>query len=291
MIPVRRSSLSLYLLDLQSKGRIVFTREEAELALGLSHGAFLDAAERLQHKGYLFAPRRGFYVIVPPQYLAWGAPPPAWYIDDLMKHLGTQYYVGLLKAAELRGASHQAVMEFQVIAGKPMPKIRAGRSVIAFYYRKDLSEVGAGIEDHKTDTGNMRLSSAELTALDLVRYPHAAGGLDNIATILTDMADRLDPEKLASLAGAFERSVIQRLGYMLDRIRPDGHLTGPLHERLSLSPMTAGRSWFAGCREATYDPPSMIPRMNIVLHARELCRALGRDAPDRARSDDQSSGS
>jgi hypothetical protein len=42
----------------------------------------------------LLNPRRGFYVVVPPQYLSWGAPPPSWYIDDLMRHEGHSYYVG-----------------------------------------------------------------------------------------------------------------------------------------------------------------------------------------------------
>ncbi len=58
----------------------------------------------------------------------------------------------------------------------------------------------------------MKISSVELTMLDLVRYPHAAGGLDNIATIISDLADRIDAGKLASLSAAYERSVNQRLG-------------------------------------------------------------------------------
>ena len=42
----------------------------------------------------------GFYVVVPPQHASWGAPPPSWYIDALMRREGRPYYVGLLKAAE-----------------------------------------------------------------------------------------------------------------------------------------------------------------------------------------------
>jgi predicted transcriptional regulator of viral defense system len=213
----RRTALSSYLTSLLSTGRVVFSREEAQEALGVNPGAFLDAAERQQHKQHLISPRRGFYVIVPPQYLAWGAPPPQWYIDDLMRHEGRPYHVGLLKAAELHGATHQAVMEFQVITDKRLPTIRAGRAAITFHYRKDMAAVSAGIEDRKTDTGRMKMSSVELTVLDLVRYPHAAGGLDNIATVIGDLAERIAAVKLATLSAAFERSVIQRLGYLLDR--------------------------------------------------------------------------
>jgi predicted transcriptional regulator of viral defense system len=126
-------------------------------------------------------------------------------------------YVGLLKAAEPHGATHQAVMEFQVVTNKRLPEIRAGRSAITFHYRKDMGAVSEGIEDRKTDTGRMKVSSIELTLLDLVRYPHAAGGLDNIATIISDLSDRIDAAKLAARAAAFEQSVLQRLGYLLER--------------------------------------------------------------------------
>jgi predicted transcriptional regulator of viral defense system len=157
-------------------------------------------------------------VIVPPQYLALGAPPPSLYIDSLMRHERRPYYVGLLKAAELYGASHQAVMQYQVVTDKRLPKIRAGRSIIVFYYRKDMDEVADGLAEHKTDTGFIKVSSLELTMLDLLRYPHAAAGLDNIATVLSDLGSDCDPDKLAVQSIAFERTVIQRLGYLLDSL-------------------------------------------------------------------------
>jgi predicted transcriptional regulator of viral defense system len=231
MIPLQRSPISSYVTDLLSAGRVVFSREEAESTLGISRGAFLDAAEGLQRKRYLIRPRQGFYVVVPPYYSFWGAPPAGWYIDDLMRHEGHPYYVGLLKAAELHGAAHQAVLEFQVITDKRMQRIRAGRSIIAFYYRKEMKTIESGVENRKTDTGRMRISSVELTALDLVRYPHAVGGLDNIATVLSELAGKIDPDKLGALAQSFERSVGQRLGYLLSRVGHEDR-TIALHEHL-----------------------------------------------------------
>jgi predicted transcriptional regulator of viral defense system len=220
---------------LLSMGGVVFSAEEARKALGVSHGALLDAAERQQRKKHLVSPRRGFYVIVPPQYLSWGAPPPPWYIDDLMRHEGRPYYVGLLKAAELHGATHQAVMEFQIVTDKRLPKIHVGRSAITFYYRKNMAAASKGIEDRKTDTGRMNISSVELTLLDLVRYPHAAGGLDNIATIISDLADRIDAGKLATLSETYERSIRQRLGFLLDRFGQPPR-TAALHAALPQGP-------------------------------------------------------
>ncbi len=113
-----RTNLSSYMTHLLSQGQIVFTDEQAQHVLQIGKGALLDAAQKQQRRNYLIMPRRGFYVIVPPQFLSMGAPPPSWYIDALMAHEQRPYYVGLLKAAELHGATHQAVMEFQVITDK-----------------------------------------------------------------------------------------------------------------------------------------------------------------------------
>jgi predicted transcriptional regulator of viral defense system len=218
MVHDQRSALSAYMASLLATGRVVFTGGEAAQALGVGRGAFLDAAERLQRRHHLLNLRQDFYVVVPPQFASWGAPPPPWYIDALMRHIGEPYYVGLLKAAELHGATHQAVMEFQVVTGKRLSKIRAGRNLIAFYYRKDMAAAADGIEDRKTDTGIMRVSGAALTALDLLRYPRAAGGLDNVATVLADLAEKIDGNQLGALSAVAERPIVQRLGYLLDRL-------------------------------------------------------------------------
>jgi len=233
MLHDQRSALSSYVSSLLSQGRTVFTAKEAEEALGVGHGAFLDAAERLQRRQALLSPRQGFYIVVPPQYSSWGAPPPAWYIDALMQYENQTYYVGLLKAAELHGATHQAVMEFQVISSKRLPKIRAGRNLIVFYFRKDTKIVQAGVENRKTDTGTMRVSSPALTAFDLLRYPQASGGIHNVATVLSDLGQKIDPEQLGALSVNMERPIIQRLGYLLDYLGYEA-LTGPLMAVLQL---------------------------------------------------------
>jgi hypothetical protein len=142
-----------------------------------------------------------------------------------MRHEGHPYYVGLLKAAELHSATHQAVMAFQVLTDKRIAKIRAGRSIISFVYRKDMPRVVGAAIDHKTDTGRMKISSPELTALELVRYARIAGTTDSIATILSDLGAKLRPQALAKLAPAFERTVIQRLGYLLDYVKQPKYAT------------------------------------------------------------------
>ena len=210
MMLKERQTLSAYMDRLLSNGQVAFTSDEAKQALRLKHRAFLDAAERQQRQQRLISLRHGFYVVVPPQYLSWGAPPPALYIDDLMRHEGHPYYVALLKAAELHGATHQAVMEFQVATEKRLPRIHA-----AFALNFPLPEEHrGGSKRNREEENRNRLhehSSPELTVLDLVRYPRASGGIDNIATIIADLGGKLDIAKLAGLTRQFELSVIQRL--------------------------------------------------------------------------------
>ena len=105
----------------------------------------------------------------------------------------------------------------------------AGRSTIFFHFRKHMETVNGGIEDRKTDTGMMKVSSAALTALDLLRYPQASGGVDNIAMVLSDLRQEIDPKQLAALSAVVERPVVQRLGHLLDHFGHDV-LTEPMLE-------------------------------------------------------------
>jgi predicted transcriptional regulator of viral defense system len=259
--------LSSHLDDLLSCGKIVFSREEAMRTLGVGRGAFLDSAERLQRQGRLISPRQGFYIVVPPQYRSWGTPPPDWYVNALMLHEERPYYVGLLKAAELHGATHQAVMEFQVVTDKRMPRISAGRSVLSFYYRRDLEAIRVGIDDRKTDTGRMKISSVELTALDLLRYPHASGGINHIATVLSDLGKKINSAKLATLAPAFERPVVQRMGWLLDHLAFQGR-TEKIHRRFlkeTQRPWTELEPSIVGDPDLTPPPIERSKRWNLII--------------------------
>lgn len=231
MVHDQRSALADYITELISNGKAAFTAKEAETAISVSHGAFLDAAERLQNRKFLHNPRQGFYIAVPPFYQIMGAPSPSWYIDALMAHEKQDYYVALLNAGALHGATHQGVQVFQVVTSKRIPKMIIGRSRILFYYRKNLSEVAEGIVSHKTHTGTMQISSPALTALDLFRYPYATAGIDNAATVLTDIGPKINKQQLARLSTHMERPVVQRLGFMLDMLG-FGAKTDAMHDKL-----------------------------------------------------------
>jgi len=54
------------------------------------------------------------------------------------------------------------------------------------------------------------------TAIDLVGYQHRVGGLDQVATILSELAEKIDPGKLAAAARTSPIPWAQRLGYLLE---------------------------------------------------------------------------
>lgn len=202
---------------LQSVGIYAFTKAEAVSSLG-SHGTATDAAARvLRSKGKLAMPRRGLYVIVPAEYRAAGAPPPTWYVHALMGFQERPYYVGLLSAAELHGAAHHRPQQFQIVTDAPLRPIRVGRSALAFFVKRQVAQTP--VDEVKTPTGSMRVSSPEATAFDLVRYVDAAGQLDNVATVLAELSEKLRARRLVAAAKAgVELSVVQRCGYLLDLV-------------------------------------------------------------------------
>ena len=74
----------------------------------------------------------------------------------------------------------------------------------------------APVEDVQTETGSMRVSSPEVTAFDLVRFPAAAGHLSNVATVLGELAEKIDAVALAGIAPRYSVPDGQRLGFLLE---------------------------------------------------------------------------
>lgn len=201
--------------ELQSRGKYTFTREDVEDDQR-SGAAFEAAVRRLKKQQRLASPRRGFFVIVPVEYREAACLPASWFIDDLMRFLGQPYYVGLLSAAAIHGASHQQPMVFQVVTDRPTREGKAGRVHIEFHMSRFVSE--APVVDVQTETGTMRVSTPEVTAYDVVRFPAAAGHLNNVATVLAELVEKIDANRLAELAPKYCAPDVQRLGYLLDLV-------------------------------------------------------------------------
>jgi len=228
---MNRGSIARYVDELPANGRYTFNRAELQQKFPVSDAAVKLALQRLQKKGRVVSPRRGFYVVVPEEYKHTGSPPPVWFIDALMKDWQSDYYVGLLSAAEIHGAAHQRPQELQVVCDRAHRTIDISRYRIRFFKKWNVSDVP--VMDHKTPTGFMKISTPEATALDLVRYYQDVGYYGNVVTVLSELANNMNAQRLLVAAKCgVELAVVQRLGYFLDLVRKT-KLADFLHNFLS----------------------------------------------------------
>jgi predicted transcriptional regulator of viral defense system len=203
-----------FIVELAARGRYHFTTDEAVASLGGHVPAVRAAIRRLKAKRQIADPHRGFHVVVPPEYRRLGCLPAEQFVPQLMDHLGEPYYVALLSAAELYGAAHHRPQSFQVMVKTNRRPIRCGKVQVEFVARKDLGRMPT--VDRNTPRGVLRVASPEATALELVAYADRCGGLDNVASVLAELAETLDPQKLVAAAALCPIAWAQRLGYLLD---------------------------------------------------------------------------
>ena len=110
------NKIGQWIEDLPKRGKSVFSRQEIEKQFpALSYYSIRNSLNRLVKKKKIQSVWRDFYAVILPEYGLKGVAPPIEYIDQLMKFLGNDYYIALLSASALQGASHQAPMEFFVI--------------------------------------------------------------------------------------------------------------------------------------------------------------------------------
>lgn len=174
------------------------------------------ALNRLAKQGLIASPARGFYVVVPPEYHSLGCLPADQFVPALMDRLGLRYYAGLLTAAQYHGAAHQRPQEFQVCLERNRRSLECNRVRVVFIARKRLKDVQ--VQSLNTPRGTLVISTPESTALDLAGYEHRAGGLNQVATVLAELSERLDPDKLVAAAASAPPAWSQRLGFLLDRV-------------------------------------------------------------------------
>lgn len=223
-------NMARYIDGLAARGRYHFTTADAEAALGVSPLAARAALRRLGQKGRVAMPHRGFHVIVPPEYRSLGCLPADQFVPQLMEHLGLIYYVGLLSAARLHGAAHQAPMVFQTVVATNRRRIHCGGVHVQFVARSNVAEVP--VRKMNTLRGTLRVSTPEATAFDLAGYPGHAGGLSNVVSVLAELAESMNAAAILAEAGRSPLPWAQRLGFLLEQAGA-AELAGPLREHVA----------------------------------------------------------
>lgn len=209
--------------ELLAEGVSTFDAAEAARRTGLAAGRVHGALKRLVDAGQIFSPARGLYVVIPPEYRSWGAVPASWFVHPMMAHLGRGYYVALLSAAEMLGAAHQHPQVFQVVVDKYLPDRAFGRVRMQFVVNKRAAELATTRVNSPTDT--LRVSTPEVTSLDMASRPNDSGGLSNVATVVIELFEdrEIAEQGLIDATRFYPSASIRRAGYLLETFA-DGRL-------------------------------------------------------------------
>jgi len=220
--------LQSYIKDIRKDGKRCFTTADIIEKFHVSHGHARVALHRLLKTGDVISPARGLYVIVPPEHQPHGSIPAQELVPLLMQYMEANYYVALLTAGLFHGATHQKPSRFQVISDKRIKHPLAfGDVEIDFIFKKSIS--GLPTQDFIVSTGYLKIATPELVAFDLLNYPNHAGGLNHIATVFSELIEKLDAVKLINLAKDIEAEYqLQRIGYIIEKIETmdDNHAEG-----------------------------------------------------------------
>ena len=248
-----------YIQDLASNGCHHFTTADAFAAVAGKPPAVRAQLRRLKQQGLIAEPARSFHVIVPPEYKRLGCLPADQFIDQLMQVWGEPYYIALLSAAERHGAAHQRPQTTQVMVRKNRHALECGQIRVDFIARGDLDNMP--VIRLNTLRGVLRYSTPEVTALELVGYPNHAGGLNNIATVLSELAEEMAFDKLIEAAQISPVSWSQRLGYLLE-------LVGQVELAQALGPFVAkhARSYTPLRRAMNIAGTKRIPSWKLIVN-------------------------
>ena len=97
--------------------------------------------------------------------------------------------------------------------------VRCGKITVDFIKNKYLERTPT--QQITVRTGYLNISTPEGTAMDLLKFVRKSGGLNHIATVLTELIEVINPDKLLDLAKRTHSiGCIQRLGYLLEIIDP-----------------------------------------------------------------------
>lgn len=212
---IRPSELPDWLL---SRGLTTITAEEASFLLGCKRNEVPQRLVSLRKKGKLVSLARGLWAAVSPEYLTMGAPEPMRYIDSLMKYYDIDYCIGWLSAASIHGARHQAPQVFQIATERAIRNRTIGRSDLQFYHRSYIQSITR--ETVSLSSGQAKVASPGSTMLMVAADLLEAGGIDNAATIIAEIADEKDQyiENLIKDCELFPHAAICRLGWILEHV-------------------------------------------------------------------------
>ena len=146
-----------------------------------------------------------------------------------------------------------------------LPRIRMSRlSSLDWNYRSFLPE--GFLKKINSETGTIKFSGPELTALDLVQYEQHVGGLSRAATVIEELSEQ------TVWTGAAERGLlspstiatVQRLGYILENVLMNQSQANDLYNELKTVSPKLNR--FRLSTRKNDDAATLDKRWNIIVN-------------------------
>lgn len=240
-----KRTVSQYLEELVRSGQYYFELDQVVEKLGHKKNSISVSLSRLAKNGKVQMIRKGFGIITGYRN---GPLDPSYFLDAMMKHLEAKYYVGLLNAAAYKGASHQAVMTYTVVTDKFLKPVKLKGLTIDFVTKKHFEDI-TEIEKVGGLGGYYNISSPELTAIDLIRFPKKSGQLNNIATVLSELNETIRKDKLKNICEKSRTPIaaLQRLGYIFDEILGEKDISEIIYKvllkrKMQIIPLSLGKA-------------------------------------------------
>ncbi|MFZ1525994.1 MAG: type IV toxin-antitoxin system AbiEi family antitoxin [Saprospiraceae bacterium] len=212
--------LEFWIEDCQSRGKLAFSLSELKQSFENDTETSLKRVlDRLSEKEKVVSVFKGYYVIVPPQYFSKGILPTAMFIDGLMRYLDRKYYVALLNAAALHGASHQQPQEYFIVTEYPVLRPTNKKGIKINYISTIQLPPKSLIEKKKTESGYINVSNPILTAIDMISYEKKIGGLNRASTVINELIVSVKQKDISKdVINYASVTSLQRLGFILDEV-------------------------------------------------------------------------
>lgn len=208
-------SESRIVLGLQERGERRLTRRQIIDQLQTSPNAADQIIRSLRQKGWIEKAGWGRYLLVPAEYGPDRIGETS--ILALASHIVDPYWFAWSTAAQIHGLTTQYRWQIWVAT------TRQARRRELHDHRIDIVKVveqrAFGIETVEKDGVALQVSDRERTLLDCVEKPKRAGGLGEVAMMISFARKDIDWQRLVAHARRFGNvAAVQRLGWLADRI-------------------------------------------------------------------------
>jgi len=190
----------------------VFTMAQARRMLGTSDASVKNVLKRLKRKRRVMLLQKGVYMFAPLRSGEEGLwTENAFSVVPYLVGTG-EYYLGFAAAMNYWGMTEQLPVTAYVALTKQKQSLNAVQTKFVFVKKKRLGDFVkvpfAGTQ--------VNISSMEQTILDALAFPKYCAGIESAAKAIWYTRDKIDWQKLLSLAKNEKSVVKRRLGYLLE---------------------------------------------------------------------------